>query len=79
LQDSVLLAGPSNAGLADPGICTCLTLVQVTTWLLNHKPNAQRLMMLKVLQMFTDVAQKAFLEAHETIEAKAHSDEQERE
>src|SRR2546423_12781767 len=33
----ILLAGPSTAGLADPGHAACISLMQTTVCLLNHK------------------------------------------
>jgi hypothetical protein len=37
-ESQALLAGPSNAGLADPGDCAALSLTQVSTTLLLLRP-----------------------------------------
>jgi hypothetical protein len=51
--------GASNAGLADPGQGTVLSLVQVLVTLLVHKPeNIERFVGIRVLQsLVTDTAQ----------------------
>ena len=41
--NEVLLAGPSNMGLANPGHSTAISLCQVTTALLTTKPNLDSL------------------------------------
>lgn len=52
--ESILLAGPSNAGLADPGHLTAISLAQVTTNLLTTKPNLDRLIMANILLKMND-------------------------
>lgn len=54
------LAGASNAGLADPGQLTLISLLQCTTVLLTTNNSADSLTYLYVLQSFTDEANHAF-------------------
>jgi Family of unknown function (DUF5677) len=52
--ENILLAGPSNTGLADPGHLTAISLAQVTTNLLTTKPNLDRLVMANILLKMND-------------------------
>jgi hypothetical protein len=65
-----LLTGPSNAGLADPGQSTAISLTQITTALLLSKPNYDRIVILKVMLLLVEEIKKAFIDAHEYIEEK---------
>ena len=58
-RKKINLVGASNAGLADPGQGTVLSLVQVLVTLLLHKPeNIERFVGIRVLQsLVTDTAQ----------------------
>jgi hypothetical protein len=67
---NVLLSGPSNAGLADPGQSTAISLTQITSVLLSTKPNYDRIIILKVMSLLTKEIKKAFVIAHEYIEEK---------
>jgi len=77
-QGSMLLAGPSNAGLTDPGHSACISLSQVTTSLLAQKPNDfEFVMSMKALHHFVREAGDAFLAAQQKLEAdetKQHGD-----
>lgn len=70
----VMLAGPSNSGLADPGNGALISLHQVTTAFLLHGghkgPEAQDLVTLKAIARLLDQAQQAFLEVHFTLQAE---------
>ena len=47
--EPLLLAGPSNYGFADPAHGAAMSLTQVTTTLLNTRPNIDRLVTLTIL------------------------------
>jgi hypothetical protein len=72
-QSKVMLAGPSNAGLADPGQSACLSLAQATAALLSYKsePNFSNVLQLKVIFQLVKEAEDAFIEAHLKLEADA--------
>ena len=66
--DRVLLAGPSDMGLADPGHSTAISLLQTTTSLLMTKPNLDGIVIHKILARLEDEVGDAFLEAHRVVE-----------
>ena len=67
-QGGMSLAGPSNAGLTDPGHSACISLSQVTTLLLVLKPNDfDSLMSMKALHHFVGEAGEAFLAAQQKL------------
>lgn len=67
-QGSLLLAGPSNAGLSDPGHSACISLSQVTTVLLGLKPNDfDCAMSITALHHFVKEAGEEFIEAHRRL------------
>lgn len=61
----LLLAGPSNAGLAEPGQSAAVSLNQITAALLLTKPNLDRLLICTVLGRLTEKTLAAFAEAQE--------------
>ena len=63
-QSRMLLAGPSNGGLADPGHHTLLSLLQCTICLMNLRPGIEQATLLPALQQLTNEAGDAFLAAH---------------
>jgi hypothetical protein len=67
-QARVMLAGPSNAGLADPGHAMCISLSQVTTAFLNQTPGVRHIVTLRVLLELTDRAGDALIAAHRKLE-----------
>ena len=73
-RGDVMLAGPSNAGLADPGNGALISLHQVTAAMLiygsSHGPEPQDLLTLKAVARLLDQAQQAFLEVHQALEAE---------
>lgn len=73
-RGDVMLAGPSNAGLADPGNGALISLHQVTGALLiyggSDGPGPQDLLTLKAIARLVDQAQQAFLEIHQALEAE---------
>jgi hypothetical protein len=62
-----LLAGASNAGLADPGHSTLLSLYQCTVTLLTSRSDVEALASLHTLKSFVDEAGQAFLDIHREI------------
>ncbi len=68
-----LLAGASNAGLADPGQLALISLNQCTAAFLTHKNDLETLMKLKVLDSFVQEACQAFIEIHREL---MHEDEE---
>ena len=68
-EADTLLAGPSNAGLADPGHSTALSLVQVCSILLHFHPTLDSVMAMKAMHALKDEIGSALLAAHEKLEA----------
>lgn len=63
-SSDILLTGPSNLGLSDPGHCTAISLLQITTTLLmTVEPNLDRLVILQILSTLTNEIGAAFYEA----------------
>jgi hypothetical protein len=67
-QGKAMLAGPSNAGLADPGHALCLSLTQITAAFLNLKPAAGNVATLRVLMGLSERAGNALIRAHRQLE-----------
>ncbi len=68
-QDRVLLAGPSNMGLADPGHATAISLSQITIALLTTRSTVANVVILKILQELEDEIGKTFLKVHDELES----------
>lgn len=66
--EEVMLAGPSDRGLADPGHGMCISLMQTTTSLVTSQPNAGDLVNLQVIQKVIDQAGDALIQAHQDME-----------
>lgn len=66
----ILLAGPSNIGLTDPGQLTALSLAQITTTLLTHQPNIDLLTVCKIMMTLERETGRAFSDAENSIKAK---------
>jgi hypothetical protein len=64
----VLLAGPSNYGLADPGQNAAISLHQITTGLLTTKPTMERLITIYAMQNLVREIGKAFCDVQFQIE-----------
>lgn len=64
----VLLAGPSNAGLADAIQCTAISLVQLNSPLLCKSRSIDDLIAFSVLQQFSDLIETAAIKAHRYVE-----------
>jgi len=65
----ILLAGPSNLGLTDPGQLTALSLAQVSTVLLTHQPNIDRMVVCKIMMELEREIGEAFSDAENSIKA----------
>jgi hypothetical protein len=69
----VLLAGPSNLGLADPGHGTAISLGSITVALLGMRPNIDRLAISEVVVQLEREIGDAFLAAHEVVQRRSNS------
>lgn len=67
-QETVLLAGPSNLGLTDPGHATAISLLQITASLLLARPSFDCMVMIKVLGDLANEVGEAFLKARQELE-----------
>ena len=68
-QEKVLLAGPSNARLADPGHANAVSLNQVTTTLLATRVSLDTVVVMKILKKLVDEIGETFLQSHQEFEA----------
>ena len=69
MSNDVLLAGPSNSGLADPLMGAGNALVQITITLLTTKPNVDRLVACRVLMGLNARLTDAAIAAHRKLAA----------
>ncbi|MFC2078928.1 DUF5677 domain-containing protein [Candidatus Bipolaricaulota bacterium] len=69
--ENLLLAGPSDAGLADPGHMTAVSLLQVSIVMGLLSPNLDSLVVLSVLTRMRDEIGEFMLDAHQGAE-RAH-------
>lgn len=69
-SDDILMAGPSNSGLADPGHCTALSLMQVTITLLTKEPNIDRLIICDMMMNLSEEIGDNFILSHNRLENK---------
>jgi len=69
-----MLAGPSNAGLADPGSGALICLLQITSALAIYggkgRPKPQDLVQLKAIARLVDKAKAAFFQIHYALDAE---------
>ena len=65
---NILMVGPTNFGLADPGQNTVLSLAQVTSVLVQLTPNFDRLLLAQVINEIAVEAGEAFLAVQREIE-----------
>lgn len=61
-EDLVMLAGSSDAGLADPAISTAMSLTMASAAVLSVQPNLDSLIGCQCLQLLTEEIQATFLE-----------------
>lgn len=71
----VLLAGPSNAGLSDPGQNAAISLMQVCSALGTLKPTMDSVVVLHILSGLTNEVREAFHAASELLEPDAREGE----
>jgi hypothetical protein len=69
----VLLAGPSNSGLTDPGHSTAISLGQVTDALLILWPTTDSIRLMSLLGIFVDEIGMAFMKAHRALDARGQA------
>lgn len=73
-RGTVMLAGPSNAGLADPGHAALISLYQVTLTFILHgstsPTNADDIALVLAIRRLVDAAGQEFLAAHHDLEAR---------
>ena len=67
-DQEMLLAGPSDLGLAGPGHGTAISLSQITFTLLTTKPNIDRLVICNILSKLEPEVGDAFIAAHQSLE-----------
>jgi hypothetical protein len=67
-EEHVLLAGPSNAGFADPGHTTAISLNQVSSVLLEFLPNLDHCVTLMVMHQLESEIGPALLAAQHQLE-----------
>jgi hypothetical protein len=67
-ESEILLAGPSNAGMADPGHSTAISLMQITAAVGAINPTLDDLAGLKILEQLVNEIGESFLAAHERLE-----------
>jgi hypothetical protein len=67
-ESEVLLAGPSNAGLTDPGHSTALSLLQITAAIVSIEPTLDDLAALRILQTLEKEVGEEFIAAHNQLE-----------
>ena len=70
----ILLAGPSNMGLADPGHGAALSLTQITAASVSTAPTLDSWTELTVLELLQEETGAAFLQAHKDAETIAESE-----
>src|ERR1019366_1494949 len=66
-ESQVLLAGPSNAGLTEPGQCAALSLAQVSTTLGMLQPTLDNNVALHMIVQLVHEIAEAFSQAHERL------------
>jgi hypothetical protein len=67
-KSNILLAGPSNYGLADPGQLSAISLHQITTCLLTTKPSIENLITITNMQKLVDEINMSYSEVQSKIE-----------
>jgi len=74
LGSDCLLAGPSDAGLLDPGTCTAVSILQITTNLILYRSKRlEALIVAKSLDLPTDEILESFATAEAELTAKAEA------
>ena len=68
-SQDILLAGPSNTGLADPGHETAISMGLITVTLLNIQPNIDRLVICNILMKLENEIGEEFIAVHRLLES----------
>jgi hypothetical protein len=66
-EKDILLAGPSNAGLADPGHGAALSLLQISVALLQFNATLDNTVAIKIMSILADEIGNALLAAHKQL------------
>lgn len=69
-DDTILLAGPSDAGLANPAVSTCISLFDCTRQFLGEAPDLDEWLAIRTLDELLSIVVDGFHEAHEARELK---------
>ncbi len=67
-SDNILLVGPSNFGLADPGHSTAVSLLNITIALLMVDPTLDDFVHSSIVERLADEVGESFLQVHRKIE-----------
>lgn len=67
----MMIAGPVDAGLADPAASTALSLLQLTTAVVMLRPSYTLVSGLQALRVLADEAQAELMKSHELVERRA--------
>lgn len=67
-SNKIILAGPTNAGLADPGQLTAISIFQITCTFLSYKPMFRYLVILQSMSLLLEEIKIAFMESHNILE-----------
>jgi len=70
-SQDILLAGPSNTGLADPAHCMAISLMQITITLITQEPNIDRLVQCNILLKLEREVGEVFYTVQESLEDQA--------
>lgn len=70
----LLPAGPGNAGLADPGHQSCLTLAIVNSSFCLHWNSIQIAVLMKAILKLVDIAGAQFMHSHDAIKSEYEED-----
>jgi hypothetical protein len=73
-SEPVLLIGPTDYGFADPANGAAISLMQVTTALLNTKPSLDHLVRIKILQILSVEIGEEFLKVQRQLEQQIHKE-----
>jgi len=68
MASSILLAGRSNYGLADPGQGAAISLCQITICLLSTRPTIENLVIIKTIEKLVDEINPLFCDVQKEIE-----------
>jgi hypothetical protein len=67
-ESDLLLAGPSNIGLAGPGHASALSLVQASSALMSINPTVDNIVLVKIMMKLADAIGDNFLAASEKLD-----------